>query len=390
MTKQFRVAIKLDLVWPLKRHAGIFAGTQKFAEEHGWHSIIDEFAHDTLTQHRDNSPPYDGVIARANRQLVERASKRKVPLVNVWASYPTRDVIPGVFPDFTMSGRLCAEHLLARGFRNFATLSFPKNLGEADTVREFKRLIGEAGFSTNSASVPQNPHKSLVNWQKTERVIEKWMENWSPPIGVYVGREEVGRMVVQACEERGLRVPDDVAIIAGQNEEVLCEHPRPSLTSMELGYERVGYESARLLQQLMEGKQPEHTQILLPPKGLVVRASTDFHAVDDEIVAAALSFISANSHRSIGAPDVARAVSAETRTLQMRFRKVLDRPIATEIRRVRIERAKRELAQSKRRLADIARDVGFGEAMRMYEVFRRELGVTPSEYRKQRQLDDEK
>jgi len=65
---------------------------------------------------------------------------------------------------------------------------------------------------------------------------------------------------------------------------------------------------------------------------------------------------------------------------------VLDRPIATEIRRVRIERAKRELTQSNRSLAEIARDVGFGEAMRMYEVFRRELGTTPSDYRKQRQV----
>jgi LacI family transcriptional regulator len=82
-------------------------------------------------------------------------------------------------------------------------------------------------------------------------------------------------------------------------------------------------------------------------------------------------------------------VLAETRTLQLRFRKVLNRPIAAEIRRVRIERAKRELTQSERRLSEIARDVGFGEPMRMYEVFRRELGVTPSDYRKQRQLEKE-
>lgn len=79
-------------------------------------------------------------------------------------------------------------------------------------------------------------------------------------------------------------------------------------------------------------------------------------------------------------------MSTETRTLQIRFRNVLDRPIAAEIRRVRIERAKRELTQSNRSLTEIARDVGFGEAVRMYEVFRRELGTSPSEYRKQRRV----
>jgi LacI family transcriptional regulator len=65
-----------------------------------------------------------------------------------------------------------------------------------------------------------------------------------------------------------------------------------------------------------------------------------------------------------------------------------NRPIATEIRRVRIERAKRELAQSKKTLTEIARDVGFGEIMRMYEVFRRKMGVSPGKYRKQIRLQN--
>ena len=102
-----------------------------------------------------------------------------------------------------------------------------------------------------------------------------------------------------------------------------------------------------------------------------------------------LSIATAVPPHRIGQDDVSRAVDAETRTLQLRFRRVLNRPIATEIRRVRIERAKRELTQSDRRLADIARDVGFGKAIRMCDVFRRELSVTPSEYREQRRLDAE-
>jgi LacI family transcriptional regulator len=116
----------------------------------------------------------------------------------------------------------------------------------------------------------------------------------------------------------------------------------------------------------------------------VVRESTDFYAVDDELVAESLAFIAANSHRPIKADDVAQAVSTGTRSLQLRFREHLGRPIATEIRRVRIERAKREVTQSKRPLAEIARKVGFGTSLQMYKVFSRELGISPSDYRKQR------
>ncbi len=384
--KSRRVAIMLELDWPYKRHAGVFAGTQRYAEEQGWESIVDEYAYDTLPSRRTKSMPYDGIVARATKTLAERAARIKLPVVNVWLSSPVQTMLPSVFPDYQTAGRLRAEHLLSRGLRNFATLGCRGDYAHDLETAEFRAVVEQAGFPCTMAIVSLDYAKTLMHWRNTEQSIAEWMDGWELPIGVYVGGDSIGRIVVQKCRERGWRVPEDVAVIAGRNEETLCEHPRPSLTSVEMGYERVGYEAAKLLHQLMDGKKPPSQRILLPPQGLVVRESTDFFAVEDGLVAAALEFISKNSHRRIGQDDVSRAVNAETRTLQLRFRKVLDRPIATEIRRVRIERARRELTQSNRSLAEIARDVGFGEAMRMYEVFRRELDTTPSDYRKQRQV----
>jgi len=390
-----RVAVMLELHWPYKWHSGVFAGTQQYAQEHGWHSVIDEYVDDSLAASSRRAPPYDGVIARVTKNLAERAARSHVPVVNIWLSGPAWNKLPGVFADFSAIGQMRAEHLLTRGFRRFAALTNNNERAHARDVKAFVAAVGEEGFSCLTTKIPLTFSQTLAHWRRTERNIAAWMDDWHPPIGVYVGSELIGRMVVQMCHNRGWRVPEDVAIITGWNEETYCEHLRPTLTSVEVGFERIGYEAARLLDRLMDerqkGKQikgtaPEH--ILLPPQGLVVRESTDFLAVEDELVANALRFISANSHHPIGPDDVARAVGAETRTLQNRFRKFLDRPIATEIRRVRIERAKRELAQSKRRLSEIAREVGFGATMRMYEVFRRELGVTPSEYRKQRQREN--
>lgn len=197
-------------------------------------------------------------------------------------------------------------------------------------------------------------------------------------------------MVAQICRNRGWRVPEDVAIIAGQNEETFCEHMRPTLSSVEVGYERLGYEAARLLDRLMDGQLPLAKPILLPPQGLIVRESTDFFAVDDVLIAQALAFIAANCHRPIGPENVAREMTIGIRTLQLRFQEYLGRPIAAEIRRARIERAKRELAQTERTVKEISRECGFGPPMRMYEVFLRELGLTPSQYRRQRHGEREK
>ncbi len=381
-----RVALMLDLEWPYKRHSEVYAGIQRFASERGWVTIIDEFAHDTLRRRQGPADRYDGIVARANHALARQAAARGVPAVNVWPSSPARHLLPGVFPDSAATGRLLAEHLLARGLRSFATLTSAKNADNQMEVRELARLVREAGFGCASAYVPQRPCRDVASWRRTERLIADAMDGWVPPVGVYVGQEDCGRVVVQLSHRRGWRIPEDVAIIAGKNQEALCERPSPSLTSVEIGYDRIGHAAAGLLDRLMDGAEPPAEPVRITPQGLVVRESTDFFAVEDDVVAAALAYIAAHSHRRIGPDDVARAAGVEKRTLQNYFQKTLKRPIATEIRRVRIERAKRELAQSGRPLAAIARDVGFGTIQRLDEVFRRELGMSPGAYRKQRQL----
>ena len=391
MSRQRRVAVKLELEWPLKRHATLFAGSQQYAREAGWKSIIDEFVEHTLPARRTAALPYDGVIARATSELAERCSKLGLPLVNVWASSPVRDQVPGVFPDFEAAGRLRAEHLLARGFRNFAALVSRTNRGHQIELAAFRHVVEAAGFSCTTGVVPLR-QRTYAQWRTLESVVTDWTRQLRPPVGVFVGADHLGRVVAQLCDERGWRVPRDVAIVTGGNEETICENPRPSLTSVEMGYERVGYEAARLLDRLMtDGMSTKRTaaddrpaHVLLPPVGLVLRESTDFHSVDEPTVSRALEFVAANSHRAIGPKDVARALTIELRTLQRRFEKHLGRSIVEEIRRVRLERAQRELAFSDRSIGAIAKAVGFEDPMRMTATFRRELDMTPTEYRRQR------
>lgn len=389
MTESPRIAVKLELEWPLKRHTALFAGTQRYAREHGWKSIIDEFVEHQLAR-RSPSPPYDGVIARATPKLVERCTALHIPVVNVWVSSPSFEAIPGVFPDFGAAGRLRAEHLLSRGFRHFAALISRTNRGHQQEFEAFRDVVEQAGFDCRSDVVPLR-QQTYAQWRTLVSSVERWMDGWRLPIGVYVGADHLGRIVAQLCDDRDWHVPRDVAIVTGMNEEAICENPRPSLTSVEFGYELIGYEAARLLDGLMTQRtlsrrkrstRPEH--IMLPPVGLVLRESTDFYSVNDPSVAAALEFVAAHGHRQISPADVARAAKVELRTLQRHFRKHLDRSIVEEIRRVRLERAQRELAFSDMPIGQIARAAGFGEPMRMYETFRRELGVTPSEYRRRR------
>lgn len=394
MPPKRRVAVMFELEMPHKRHADVFAGTQQYAREHRWQTIIDEFAAETLERSETDSLPYDGVIGRANEKLARIALLHGLPVVNVWVSSRACHRLPGVFPDYVAAGRLRAEHLLARGLRRFSVITRNHRAGKLQSDA-FCEVIAEAGFDCQTVRLPQHHGLTYAKWQQTEQKILAAMDAWEPPLGLFAIGDDMGRMVAQMCQHRGLRVPQDVAIIAGGNEETICEHARPTLTSLEFGYQRVGYQAAQLLDRLMRERArgmrrhskeaPPH--ILLPPEGVVVRESTDFFSVDNPVVADALAFIAANCHRRLRQRDVARAVKTETRTLQLRFRKFLDRPIVAVIRQLRLERAKRELVQSDRTMKEIAQDVGFEDPARMNDAFRRELGITPSEYRRQRQLD---
>lgn len=395
MPQPRRIALQLELEIPFKRHGEIFAGTQRYAAERGWISILDDFLDEALVQMTRRTCPYDGIIARATEKLADQAERLGVPVVNVWYSSAARERLPGMFSDNRAVGRLMADHLLSRGLRQFAFLARSYDKASLLQGEAFQQALAEAGLPCLPAQVAW--YSTLKGYKRQMEGVGRWMDRWELPIGVVVGHDSLGRMVAQLCAERGWRVPRDVAIIAGLNQELICEHPRPSLTSVEIGYERIGYEAARLLEGFMDeaeaaGKSrrpmkasapasPPH--IVLPPIGLVVRESTDFTAVSDPVVAEALAFIANHSHRNIGVGQVSRAVATEIKTLQNRFRKVLDSSIAQEIRRVRIERAKRELVQGERSIMEIARHCGFGESKRMGEVFRRELGMSPGEYRKQ-------
>jgi AraC-like DNA-binding protein len=168
---------------------------------------------------------------------------------------------------------------------------------------------------------------------------------------------------------------------ADDHEPTLCEHPEPSLTSVDVGYDRIGYEAAKLMDDLLTGGKPPRQPRLIPPREWVVRHSSDFLYVDDPLVTAAMQFIANHSRDPVSVEDIAGAAGASRRALELRFRARLNRSVAAEMRRVRIEHAKRLLIGSDLAIAAIAKRAGYSSNPQMTRVFQRELGVTPRTYR---------
>lgn len=403
-----RIGLALEFHFLYKHHTEVFAGVQRYADEHDWHTTFDDWIDVTLAASPPGQPAYDGVIARVGPGqlgLVAAAAAAGVPLVNVHAGSPAVDQLPGVFPDYEHAGRLRAEHLLSRGLRHFASWSLADRPTYERQTQAFVDAITAAGHDVARLDLPENWGDTSPRYGKNLVKLHQWMDTWSLPIGVASPTDTYARLVAQMARQRGWRVPEDVAIVGGMNEEKLCDSPRPMLTSIEMGFERVGYEAAKLLDTLMKEaeaakrhEQPallgrkstkpsaEAIHVTLPPVGIVVRESTDFYASGDDIVSQAQAFIAAQCHAHLEVGDVAARVAVSVRTLQNRFAEALRRTVADEIRRVRLEKVKRELVGGDRSIHEIAVRAGFPSNARLSDVFRREMGVTPSEYRAERKV----
>ena len=222
---------------------------------------------------------------------------------------------------------------------------------------------------------------SVQRWHQTREVIEGWIQQTACPAGVFAGLDELGRHVAEFCSSHGLRVPQDVAIVAGHNEPTRCLYPKPTLTSIEYGYDRVGYEAARIMNRMLSGRAIAPKAIRMPPRELVVRGSSDSVYVDEEVVSTAVQYIVHHAGHAIRVEDVAMAAQVSRRTLEHRFEKHLNRTVAAEIRRTRLEHAKRLLRGADTSISEIASLSGFGTSQNFSRVFRRETGTTPREYR---------
>ena len=379
-SKPKRVAIAIEMEWGFKHHLETYAGCQKYADEVGWVSTITP-RDERILKVTSDAPPFDGIIARATEALTNSAKKLNIPIVNVWLNSPVTN-IPTVNSDFRATGVMAANHLLGRGFQRFGFMGFQRDIDSRLQAEGFRDTVRNAGFPcTNYRFSRTGMEGKAQGWEIFNRELEEWIDTWEPPIGIAVCRDLYCRYLIDACRRKSLNVSQDVAIVGRGNEPIICNSPSPTLTSIDMGHEQIGYRAARILEQMMNGEQVSMDTILLPPSELIPRQSSDAYAAEDPLVAKAMRYIAENCDNTIKVDDVCKAIATSRRTLERKFRESVDRSIAQEITRLRIESAKRRLVYSDAALKSIAMDSGFRNSDQFYKVFQRVEGMPPSKFR---------
>jgi LacI family transcriptional regulator len=325
----------------------------------------------------------DGIIAAVNDPASYVVARRGLPVVDV-VGVLGDERIPLVHTNDHSVGRLGAEHLLERGFRNLGFCEYQGEFWSSARREGFVATLKEKGISCaiHAMPLPGPGWGGPESWEQQQRALNAWIAGLTKPIGIMTTNDLMGQQLLEACQRSRLKVPEEVAVVGADDDEPICRIASPPLSSVIINDHQRGYEAAALLDRMMSGAAPPREPIFVEPAGVRTRASTDIMAIDDTAIVKALRILRENACSRISVDDVVRQVPLSRSVLERRFRKIVGRSVNDEIVRLRINRAIELLTETELALKVVAQRAGFGTQSYMNAVFQAKVGKTPGSFRR--------
>ncbi len=333
-----------------------------------------------------------GVISRVETSRdADRLASLGLPVVDVAGAY-SRPGFRHVTNDDFLTGAEAAAHLRSCGFQRFAFLGVSGTLWSEERKRGYLRGLpgarsaGAAGAAgaRRPPAVPQFA-RSLSWWEGSREnpaELAGFLSRLELPAALFACNDTTGLRATELAYRLGIAVPESLAILGVDNEDILCELSRPSLSSIMLDCEAIGFRAATAIDAILDGDGPaEGSRVSIPPREVAERETTRIFSCPDPVVARAVTYIRTRAHEGIDVGDVVRVAAASRRSLETRFRASMGRTIHEEILRTRLARARRLLKDTTLTVEKVADGAGFGAVQRFHAAFKRAEGLSPGEWR---------
>lgn len=357
----------------------IVRGIRRYAAEHGPWSLYLE-----PRDLRSSFPGWlknwhgDGILSRTvDETLLRQLKATKLPVVELRTTV-LKHPFPYVGMDNSVIGSRVAAHFRALGFEHFACVQDASENFYLERRDTFLQAVAEAGFD---CPVFRSRH---TDWEQHQKELASWLHHLAKPAGVFAVNDQMGFWVLDAARRAGIAVPEELAVVGAENDNMLCETASPPLSSVKLRGQAVGYDAARVLDEWMTKKRipKPGERHLHAPGDIVTRQSSDIVAVEDPRIAAALRFIRQNATAPLDVARVARECALSRSVLERRMKALIGRSPGEEIARLRFAAVEKLLLQTDLTLDAIAAKCGFTHPQYMAEAFRKRTGMTPGTFRK--------
>ncbi|MBI1337875.1 MAG: helix-turn-helix domain-containing protein [Phycisphaera sp.] len=364
------------------------------------HYILNRFAElrwrlvdlNAYAQKLPDSVRLDGALLNclATEPIAQRLLEQNVPMVRL-GNFPHPDDprMPAVVHDWFALGQLAADHFAQRGFKHLGFMG-------RDPWRDFRPLY--EGMNERAAQVGTECHLLLMNdptdqhrrqsgpgsMDVQKSLFQRWLQTVPRPLGMLATNDHAAHRYCEWAIEVGLSVPEDIAILGVRNQVFTCEGAVVPISSIDVGEIALVDAAINLLSRLIAGQTLDKTTLMIPPKGVVTRRSTDVLAATDPDVVKALRYMWDHVADNLSVDQIVEKMLVSRRKLERAFKRDLGRGIAEEYRRRRMEEACKMLAETDLKIAQIAEALSFHSDHQFFRVFRETFGTTPAKYRKQR------
>ncbi len=322
----------------------------------------------------------DGIIARViNKDQADEIKALKVPIVDVSDNPIDGFEVPRILTDDKVGCEMAIQHFAERGIRNLAFIGANNRPTPVKYAEAFENIALQNGYTCSQFEV------NTISPDADEEIID-WLKSLPKPCGVLAMGNNHARNLVDCCGTAGIIIPHDIAVLCTTDDELLNHACFPALSGILPPTESIGYQAAANLHRQMLGEEVSKEPVYLPPKGVIARLSTETLAVEDPKLVQVAYFIREHAFEPITMSDILKEVPMARRSLERRFQKAFGRSPVDEIRRIRVDRARKLLAETDLTMQSIAEACGYATYNYLTRVFKQITGMTPIDYRKQNRI----
>jgi LacI family transcriptional regulator len=361
-------------------------GIERFAQESGWHLSEDLAREKVIPWGWDG----DGILAWLGEgdDLADFVVQAKKPTVDF--SYRRSKLkFARVLEDTTQTARLVADHFLSRGIGNFLFYSDADNWVYNERRTAFVKSLQSVGREAKCLQWDKSSEYRMdrLAWRRRREWLANKLKAVPKPIGIFAASDGLALELLETCESAGINIPGEVAIVGAGNSLLAVDAMQTPISSVDVNMELIGYEGAKLLDELMRREPLPPQPIRVPPVRLIARKSSDLLAVKHPGVARSLRFMWEHYHEPIGVTELAKAASMSVRNFYQAFVDHLGRSPGSELFRMRIDHAKQLLLESGDKIETIAELSGYNNSNSFEIAFKRSTGMAPKEYRNRNKKD---
>ena len=289
------------------------------------------------------------------------------------ADLPGRRGIPSVKSDSEEIARLALGEILAGNPASILFVDWFEPREWAAVKRE--RARGIAALHGLPFAVVSPAPADARDPSRLDRRIAAAVAALPCPCGVFAVTDTVGAVALSALGRLGLDIPGDAAVVAVDDDPEVCENCVPTLTSVRPDFHRLGFAAGALLRERIGGAAPR--SVVVPPAGVVRRASTHALRRPDRKVAEAVERIRLRACEGVRPAEIAAILGGTRRSAELRFKAATGRTIGAEILERRLAAACDLLKAGRNSVAAVAGFCGWNGDVAFRKAFKSRFGVPP-------------